>query len=299
MIQVATFFRKSNFRSITTCPYLQQNRCYQRQCNIQLTKFNNLQQNKKQKLQANAKTGLGEEDVDVSVFRFTLGIPGFEDRFLSRIIGGIGLVLMTINHLFGAGVDEAQIRTEVIISFLSIMCIVAPTLEQRLLEFQPGQGRKEAAVTIQGAVNAFAIDESLTDKQKQELAWASFALLKNTNSCTVYILGKDSQILLARGAVSDVAANLSGQQILNKLNQISQNRRKYQLQQQLCTQDKASTQSSWIANTKLLAAGILSVVVEPIPNGGCLIVLSERARAFQERDRKWVQSIASKLNYAL
>lgn len=35
----------------------------------------------------------------------------------------------------------------------------------------------------------------------QELAWASFALIKNTNSCGVILLGPGSKVLLARGAL--------------------------------------------------------------------------------------------------
>lgn len=54
--------------------------------------------------------GLGDEDVDVAVFRFTLGIPGFEDRMIPRVVGlAIGGLLL-LNHVLGAQpTPEAQV----------------------------------------------------------------------------------------------------------------------------------------------------------------------------------------------
>ena len=43
--------------------------------------------------------GLGDEDgMDMAVFRFTLGIPGFEDRYIPRVVGGLGASLVLLNH---------------------------------------------------------------------------------------------------------------------------------------------------------------------------------------------------------
>jgi hypothetical protein len=47
--------------------------------------------------------GLGDEEgVDVAVFRFTLGIPGFEDRLIPRVVGAVGAALLALNHVLGA-----------------------------------------------------------------------------------------------------------------------------------------------------------------------------------------------------
>jgi hypothetical protein len=46
--------------------------------------------------------GLGDEDVDVAIFRFTLGIPGFDDRLIPRVVGFVGGALLGINHVLGA-----------------------------------------------------------------------------------------------------------------------------------------------------------------------------------------------------
>jgi hypothetical protein len=56
--------------------------------------------------------GLGDEEgVDVAVFRFTLGIPGFEDRLIPRVVGAVGAALLALNHILGAQpAPAAQVR---------------------------------------------------------------------------------------------------------------------------------------------------------------------------------------------
>lgn len=46
--------------------------------------------------------GMGDEDIDVAVFRFTLGIPGFDDRFIPRVVGLALAAALAINNLLGA-----------------------------------------------------------------------------------------------------------------------------------------------------------------------------------------------------
>jgi hypothetical protein len=47
--------------------------------------------------------GLGDEEMDVAVFRFTLGIPGFEDRLIPRVVGVIGGAMLGLNHILATG----------------------------------------------------------------------------------------------------------------------------------------------------------------------------------------------------
>jgi hypothetical protein len=46
-----------------------------------------------------ATGGMGDEDLDVAVFRFTLGIPGFEDRMIPRVVSYVGGGLLAVNHI--------------------------------------------------------------------------------------------------------------------------------------------------------------------------------------------------------
>ena len=41
----------------------------------------------------------GSEDADIAVFRFTLGIPGFDDALIPRVVGVLGAALLIANHL--------------------------------------------------------------------------------------------------------------------------------------------------------------------------------------------------------
>ena len=40
-------------------------------------------------------------ELELAVFRFTLGIPGFDDTYIPRVVGGLGLLLLLANHLLG------------------------------------------------------------------------------------------------------------------------------------------------------------------------------------------------------
>ena len=51
-----------------------------------------------------APAGGDEPELDVSVFRFTLGIPGFEDRLIPRAVGFAGAALLALNRALGATV---------------------------------------------------------------------------------------------------------------------------------------------------------------------------------------------------
>ncbi len=43
--------------------------------------------------------GAGFEDTDIAVFRFTLGIPGFDDALIPRVVGLLGASLILLNHV--------------------------------------------------------------------------------------------------------------------------------------------------------------------------------------------------------
>lgn len=43
--------------------------------------------------------GTGFEETDIAVFRFTLGIPGFDDALIPRVVGILGAALILLNHV--------------------------------------------------------------------------------------------------------------------------------------------------------------------------------------------------------
>lgn len=44
----------------------------------------------------------------MQVFRFTLGIPGFDDANIPRVVGLVGALGMTVNHALGGTPSSAQ-----------------------------------------------------------------------------------------------------------------------------------------------------------------------------------------------
>ena len=51
-------------------------------------------------------------DADFAVFRFTLGIPGFDDDLIPRVVGCLGAVLLVANHIAaGSYTTAAQVTT--------------------------------------------------------------------------------------------------------------------------------------------------------------------------------------------
>ena len=51
------------------------------------------------------------DEPDIAVFRFTLGIPGFDDADIPRILGWAAIALLTLNHVLDdSPSDASQVR---------------------------------------------------------------------------------------------------------------------------------------------------------------------------------------------
>lgn len=61
-------------------------------------------------------TAADDGELELAVFRFTLGIPGFDDTYIPRVVGGLGLLLLLGNHLLGPGASAgAQVHLMAIV----------------------------------------------------------------------------------------------------------------------------------------------------------------------------------------
>ncbi|KAF5827481.1 protein required for cyt b6 assembly [Dunaliella salina] len=264
-----------------------------------------------------------EEGMDMAVFRFTLGIPGFEDRYIPRVVGGLGASLVLINHFLAAQVaPPSQVRGEFICIVLAAVCALAPDLEERLKQALPGRGRQATSANIPGAVNGFAFELSVQDAAKAELAWASFALIKNTNSCGVILLGPGQKVLLARGALgSSVLTPGSPTVTLERMSQdlsqvTSQSEVAGLLSGQAAASSGGSSQQLYLPDLLAMARvganrwasvpqGAQSLLLQRVGGGnsgkpaGLLMVYSERPRALSVKELLWIGEISAKLTSAL
>jgi hypothetical protein len=227
----------------------------------------------------------------VAVFRFTLGIPGFDDSLVPRFVGGAAGALLALNHVLSpqpvsdaqasprivfvdpkgsscrrgfallksfptvsfpylSGSDgplntvppgqlptgrvqtrraharrslprrprpspsppPPQVRAEFLGALLVALCLVVPEIEERLRAVLPGRGRQAGADAVEGSSRVFALDGGLPEAERRELAWLSFAALKNMNVCAVALLrGADcGRAVVARGAVGSGVAAVGG-----------------------------------------------------------------------------------------
>lgn len=262
--------------------------------------------------------GIGDEDVDVAVFRFTLGIPGFDDRLVPRVVGLALGVLLVVNHVLGGEPTPAQVRSESLGAVLAVLSIFVPDVEERLREAMPGRGRQKTADAVEGAANGFLLAPSLTDAAKKELAWSSFALLKNTNCCGV-LLVSGGEVLMARGflgasAVKPGDAPGSLEALSKGLAAVAGSR--------LASVASGATPQAWLPERSdigaffggqggvpaAVPAGAQSLLVQHValPGGtgggssssgrpAVLMAFSERPRALSDRERSWASAVAAKV----
>ena len=136
-------------------------------------------------------------DEDFAIFRFTLGIPGFDDDEIPRVVGFLCTSLVLFNHVDSVHPPEAQTRTELIAFLLALACSTAPSLGRRLTEATPHSVQLSK---IEDEV--FALSQTISDVAKADMAWATYALLTQTNAGGVLVIGNDEpRVLCARGHV--------------------------------------------------------------------------------------------------
>lgn len=150
---------------------------------------------------------------------------------------------------FAAPVPPSQARAEAVAAVLALACAALPAVESFIADAEPGRGR-EAAASLPGSVQAFRVaaapasskrssqggggggekgegeesGSSLSppsssspslrdDEAAAELAWSSYALLRNANCCTVVVLALErggerarARALAVRGALPPAVA---------------------------------------------------------------------------------------------
>ena len=297
----------------------------------------------------------GPADLDVAVFRFTLGIPGIDDSLVPRIVGALGAAGLAANHIFGGAAASgaapaAQARAEALGGFLAAACMATPSVEARLKEAAPGRGRG-AAASLAGAASVFAVagagggrggggggggsapadapaapavaDAAATPPPPlaAELAWASYALLRNTNAAAVVVArrrgaGGGWEGLLARGGLPPPTAAAPGGPLagvgaaVDSL--VSGDATVMAL---LSGGGGASPPPLWLPDREALggpawaglaAPGAACALLCPLPPpsspggvGGVLILLGDRPRGLTPRDRAWAGAVAAKLGGAV
>ncbi|CAL4923421.1 unnamed protein product [Urochloa decumbens] len=234
-----------------------------------------------------------QQQVNLSVLRFTLGIPGLDESYLPRWIGlGFG-ALVVLNHLLSPSPTPAQLRSEVLGLCLAAFSATLPFLGR----FLEGADAASRVPLPEGSRQIFVMSENLSAAQKEDVAWASYVLLRNTNTTSVLIAIGD--VLCVRG-YWDPPADTSKYAMIEWFKSQIQKVGLADLRDALYFPNSSDSQLA-----KILPDGVLSVLAQPVlrsldlANGetkteGVILLASNANYAYTEKDRVWIRTIANK-----
>ncbi|XP_039682758.1 protein COFACTOR ASSEMBLY OF COMPLEX C SUBUNIT B CCB2, chloroplastic isoform X2 [Medicago truncatula] len=239
-----------------------------------------------------------QQQLNLSVLRFTLGIPGFDESYLPRWIGYAFGSLLLLNHFLGsdsATVTTAQLRTEVLGLSLASFSVVLPYLGKFLKGAQP----VEQTTLPDEAQQVFVMSTDIADGLKEDLAWTSYILLRNTNAIAalIFIQGE----ICARG-YWNVTNDSSKEILLGQFRKKIENAGLNDLKDTLYFPQDADSEFQDLApkgTRSLLVQPILQVSLESATDSkklvGFILLVSTTRYAFSIKDRAWIAAVANKL----
>ncbi|KVI10118.1 protein COFACTOR ASSEMBLY OF COMPLEX C SUBUNIT B CCB2, chloroplastic [Cynara cardunculus var. scolymus] len=240
-----------------------------------------------------------QQQLNLSVLRFTLGIPGLDESYLPRWIGYAFGSLLVLNHFVGSNsttITAAQLRTEVLGLSLTAFSVVLPYIGQ----FLKGATPVLQASIPEGAEQIFAMSPNISDTVKEDLAWGSYTLLRNTNSISVLISIQD--VLCVRGYWNmPKSIDLSKEQAVDWFKEKMQRVGLFNLTETLYFPQRTDSEL-W----GILPEGTRSLLVLPVLNtpdedrisedriSGFVLLASSISYAYSNKDRSWIAAIAIK-----
>ncbi|XP_028098276.1 protein COFACTOR ASSEMBLY OF COMPLEX C SUBUNIT B CCB2, chloroplastic isoform X6 [Camellia sinensis] len=209
-----------------------------------------------------------QQQLNLSVLRFTLGIPGLDESYLPRWIGYVFGALLLLNHFVGSDsttATPAQFRSEALGLSLAGFSIVLPYLGK----FLKGATPVDQTTVPESAVQIFVMSQNVTDNVREDLAWGTYVLLRNTNTISVLISLQDA--LCVRGYWNT-------------------------------PEDVSKDPELW----EMLPKGTRSLLVQPVPHTpkgnanqvekkeGFVLLVSSISYAYSDKDRAWIGAVANK-----
>ncbi|XP_038982564.1 protein COFACTOR ASSEMBLY OF COMPLEX C SUBUNIT B CCB2, chloroplastic isoform X2 [Phoenix dactylifera] len=240
-----------------------------------------------------------QQQLNLSVLRFTLGIPGLDESYLPRYIGlGFGSLIL-LNHFFSSSssnVTSAQLRSEALGICLAAFSTALPYLGKFLKSATP----VDRSSLPEGNKQIFVMSENASVTQKEDLAWASYVLLRNTNTMSVLIAVGD--VLCVRG-YWNMTEDLSKAHIVEWFKSQIQQTGFHDLEDTLYFPQKPDSDSQL---GRMLPKGTLSLLVQPVlststptinvtkKTEGFVLLVSSADYAYGDKDRAWIRAVANK-----
>eukprot|EP00258_Populus_trichocarpa_P012514 XP_002322447.3 protein COFACTOR ASSEMBLY OF COMPLEX C SUBUNIT B CCB2, chloroplastic [Populus trichocarpa] len=237
-----------------------------------------------------------QQQLNLSVLRFTFGIPGLDESYLPRWIGyGFGSLLI-LNHFLGSNPDttQAQLRTEVLGLSLAAFSAALPYFGR----FLKGATPVDQGTLPQDAEQIFAMSQNISDAQKEDLAWATYILLRNTNTIAVLISIQGELCVRGYWKTSD---KMSKDEVLDWFKEQIENIGLSDVKDTLYFPQTTESEI-W----EMLPEGTRSLLVEPVlqatvqsgnkteNNEGFILLASSIGYAFSDKDRAWIRATGNK-----
>ncbi|CAM8989975.1 unnamed protein product [Rhodiola kirilowii] len=234
-------------------------------------------------------------ELNLSVLRFTLGIPGLDESYLPRWLGyGFGSLLVLNHFAASSSITPAQLRTETLGLSLAAFSVALPYFGR----FLKGSTVSDQVTLPEDAKQVFVMSQSSLDSRREDLAWATYVLLRNTNSISVIISVQNELCVRGYWRTPD---DVSKEDMLNWFkSQISgiglSDLRDVLYFPQLTDSER------W----KILPSGIQSLIVQPIVCASCtpdketvevegfIMLASNLSYAYSEKDKAWIRAIGNK-----
>ena len=279
-------------------------------------------------------TAKADED-EFQVFRFTLGITGFDDSEIPKALGVISAALLIANKVasngqLGVSSSAAAQRGDMIGFFLVLASVATPYIGRRIEEATTGNSRarssREQSIDISGGSSQFLCNERFKERKQTNYAWASYALLTNTNAKGLAFFEDDGKTMsLARGSVRtiviDDGKNSNDEEILMKLakgfsyDEITNNKERKKKEKKKNNDDDDDDDDDtknivyYLSNRmeldgvganlwEFLPPGAESAVIRRAETGskGILVAYSDEPRAFNKKARLWIGQLAEKMS---
>ncbi|KAL9240425.1 hypothetical protein vseg_014647 [Gypsophila vaccaria] len=237
-----------------------------------------------------------QDQVNLSVLRFTFGISWLDESYLPRYLGyGFGSLIL-LNHFVGSTshVTLAQFISEALGLSLAAFSITLPYIGR----FLKGSTVEEQTTVPANAQQVFLMSQNVPDTLREDLAWTTYVLLRNTKSVSVLIYLQD--VICIRG-YWNFPENMSKDEILGWfMGQITK----------LGLTDVKDTlyfpQSTDVVLKEAFPDRTGSVLVQPVlrtseSSGkviddvtGFVVVASSISYAYSDKDQSWIKAIANK-----
>ncbi|KAK9181741.1 hypothetical protein WN944_024880 [Citrus x changshan-huyou] len=236
-----------------------------------------------------------EQQLNLSVLRFTFGIPGFDESYLPRWIGyGFGSLIVLNHFAFSNSDTSAQLRSEVLGLSLAAFSVTLPYLGK----FLKGASPVSQKSLPESGEQIFIMSQNISDALKENLAWATYVLLRNTNSISVLISIRGELCVRGYWQTPDGASKT---QLLEWFERQIENIGLSDLKDSLYFPQSADA-GQW----EMLPKGTCSVFVQPViqaPNPsaievekieGFVLLASSMTYAYSHKDRAWTKAVSNK-----